>query len=927
MINTWSDRLWGNRFMSDDLFLSYSRRESKEFVARLAAALEARGKDAWVDLEDIPPASQFMEDLKEGIGGSDAFCFVLSPAALASDYCRTELEFAVERNKRMIPIAHRRLVEAPPEPLGSHSWIPQEGLFEDDFDASLDELVAALETDVEWVRGHTRWGQRAASWQQRGQDHGALLRGQELRDAESWLAGQADKKPAPTASHTEFILRSQRGARSRTRKVLAAVATALVISLVLAGVAFWQRSVAIENFREATGVRLVSEAQAMLGDLSPGGEVRAMQQLLVAAALTGAPDRNAIYDAVVGLATLDKVIRTPGSFVFNPTYSPDGTLVATGGGDGDFAVRLWDADTGRPHGDPLEGHEGNVSAVSFSPDGARLVSASAQDGSVRFWDVQTREQLGDPLEVGDSAPYVLFSRDGTRVNVVADRKLQSWDVTTRKPVTLLDGVDKVAFSPARSRLAVADAATIRLFDWGTGQPIGSPQTAHTEDVGDLEFSPDGTRLVSASMDSTLRQWDTGTGEPVGNPLSGHDKEVGSVAYSPDGTLIASAGADNSVRLWDSATGKPVGTPLPGPKGLTQGLAFAPDGNRLAVSGSDGILRIFNVGAARTLTGVAVAFGPNGALATGDRNGTVRLWDPVTHRPLGPLVPGHTAGVFRLLFSPDGQQLISSGEDGTVRFWDPRTGKAVGTPITVGDAAVSALAFSPDSTRIVTGSSKGAVRVWDAMTRRPITAELRDAEGAALAAVLYDDSPNTGALIVTPTGGHLVAWNGESGEKTYHENVGIAFTAAFDGDQTTAGLGTVDGRVVLADLETGELRQLPARGHTDALTAMEFGPHGDRVVTGGRDAAVRLWDADTGETIGRPLTGPADYIVNVAVSRDGESVAAGSFNDEVWVWPAVGDPKDLCAKLTANMSRKQWDEWVSPDIDYITVCPDLPISPD
>ena len=61
------------------------------------------------------------------------------------------------------------------------------------------------------------------------------------------------------------------------------------------------------------------------------------------------------------------------------------------------------------------------------------------------------------------------------------------------------------------------------------------------------------------------------------------------------------------------------------------------------------------------------------------------------------------------------------------------------------------------------------------------------------------------------------------------------------------------------------------------------------------------------------------------------MACGSFRAAqtvpIRVWPAVAGPKDLCDKLTANMSHKQWNEWVSPDIDYIKVCPDLPMPPD
>ena len=910
--------------MANDAFLSYSRKESKEFVARLAAALEARDRDCWVDLDDIPPASEFMQDLRDGIGGSDAFCFVLSPRALESEYCRRELDYALERNKRIIPIAHRRLTDAPPEPLASHSWIPQEGLFDDDFDSSVDELIRALDTDVDWVRGHTKWGQRAEGWQRGGHDRGALLRGQELRDAETWLAGQAGKTPAPTAAHAEFVLRSQRESRNRTRKLLSAVAVALVISLALAGVAFWQRSVAIKNFRQATGVRLVSEAQAMLADSRTGGDSRALQQLVIAAALTGKPDRDAVYDAVVQQHALKKIVNSNG-FVYQPAYSPDGTLIAAGTEGG--AIQLWDAATGKPHGEPLTGPEGNTPVVSFNSDGTQLVSASV-DRTIRRWDVRTGQQVGKMFNLDEVPSWVAFGNHDTKLGLIAGDRFRIVDAETGEVTAgLPEPVDKIALSPGSDRLATARGKTVRISTMST-TPVGPLTEAHTDDVVSLAFTPDGTRLVSGSHDKTVRVWDAVTGMPIGAPLTGHEAEVTAVAVSPDGTLIASGSLDHTVRLWDVGTRRPVGAPIPATDALLMGLAFSPDGRSLAVGGSDHTLRILDVGAARTVTGTSVAYGPDGVIITGDSGGGVRRWDGVTHEPLGPAVAGHTKGVVRLMSSPHGQTLISAGDDGTVRIWDPRSGQPDGEPIRIGDTAVVAVSLDDQGKRFATGSMDGGAQIWDSQTRQPVTGVLRSTEvaaGTATAVALGSDGTRVASLTVNPTrGANLTIWDDDSGKPVYSDDMGVAFTGAF-GSDTTMVLGGVEGTVAFLDFAAEEPLQHTAVGHTDAVTTAVYSSQNDRVATGSRDGEVRLWDAVTGTAIGRPITGPREAVVNAVFSDDGTQVAVATTDNEVWVWPAVSSPTDLCAKLTQNMSRKQWDEWVSPDIDYITGCPDLPIA--
>jgi WD40 repeat protein len=273
-----------------------------------------------------------------------------------------------------------------------------------------------------------------------------------------------------------------------------------------------------------------------------------------------------------------------------------------------------------------------------------------------------------------------------------------------------------------------------VWDTGSGQELLT-LAGHADRLAFIAFSPDGTRLATASYDGTAKVWDSRSGEEL-LTLEGHTNRVFGVAYSPDGTRLATASQDGTAKVWDvSAAGEELFT-LADPNGSALWrIAFSPDGTRLVTATEDGIARVWDVSATswgrllHTLTGhtervVGLAFSPDGArLATASFDATVRVWDldVFDGKELASL-SGHNAAVWDVAFSPDGTLLATSSFDGVARLWDVSTVLDVvmeGTGSTVSgqelltlhhNNAGPDLAFSPDGKRLAT-TNTGAVHIY------------------------------------------------------------------------------------------------------------------------------------------------------------------------------------------------------------------------
>ncbi len=227
------------------VFISYSRKDL-HFANRLDAALKARGFEPLIDRTEIYAFEEWWTRIEGLIARADTVVFVLSPDSVASEVALKEVAFAASLNKRFAPIVcHHVDDKQVPDALARLNYI----FFDDpaQFDRSADQLAEALNTDISWIRQHTEFGEQARRWAAAKMPSGLLLRSPVLEQAERWIASRPRGAPAPT-DETQAFVRNSRQAATRRRNVLTgSLAAGLVLALGLAGLAYWQRGVAVEQ--------------------------------------------------------------------------------------------------------------------------------------------------------------------------------------------------------------------------------------------------------------------------------------------------------------------------------------------------------------------------------------------------------------------------------------------------------------------------------------------------------------------------------------------------------------------------------------------------------------------------------------------------------------------------------------------------------
>ena len=433
----------------------------------------------------------------------------------------------------------------------------------------------------------------------------------------------------------------------------------------------------------------------------------------------------------------------------NLEFSPDGFVLAVAPQSEHDARRpigahVWNMTSGELT-TVLAGHQGTILDLGFTPDGARLLTASF-DATVKEWDTATWTEMRTFFGAETSIIDLEISGDGTRVAVTGIQGMaRVFDLETFEVTHVLRGhsgtVDGVDLSPDGNTLLTASTTdlTNRLWDLREEafyELLALPDAARPHPAG-VAFSPDGSRLAASREVGKLTIWQFPEGQEV-RTFPGPGDVSDGIAFDPMGEYLVTAGI-GGIALFDS-DGEPLrnlseatsfhAAPSPDEEQLVSGVgsshaAFSPDGERLVTSGVDGTylwMRPFTdePHLLSEMSGYASSFHPSGDLvALSLDDGTVGSAGLVEIRDLdsGEVVAeikGHQDAVWRLGFSPDGRWLVTASLDTTAVIWEVETfqpqHRLVGH-----QGAVLEVAFDPTRAEVATGSDDETVKIWSLET--------------------------------------------------------------------------------------------------------------------------------------------------------------------------------------------------------------------
>ncbi|KAJ8007181.1 hypothetical protein DPEC_G00114870 [Dallia pectoralis] len=542
-------------------------------------------------------------------------------------------------------------------------------------------------------------------------------------------------------------------------------------------------------------------------------------------------------------------------------------LLATCSNDSLMNTKLWNLNKPSSQ-NALIGHLEPVNHCCFSPDDNYL-STSSSDGTVILWDVSSANQWKsidlashlpeDSEQSGVIVKCSTWSADGRSIICGSRNVVFVFDVKTMENLLEIrigrgSSVQYCHACPSSNMVAVAlSHYAVELWDIERNKKMADC-SGHLSWVHGVQFSHDGSLLLSCSEDQTIRVWET---QKVHTTSAVSLKRDSAVLFSNGDITVVAADNRNRLQVRNGRTGALLFQSEEQVSRI-RSTAICPQTTAVVFGREDGTIQAGGLTAREVLRTIrwrtVQLLSPHRCLvlAVGLETGTTQVLEIPSGACLATL-QGHTRTVLHCQFTPDGQTLISSSEDGTIRVWRWMTGECV---LLEGHTeqvrCFSLLTTSPSETHLLSWSFDGTVKVWD-MTSGEALQSIMCHKGAVLAC---DVSPDGQLFATTSADKTAKVWSSASWEVVLllNDHQDCVRSCRFSWDGRRLATGDDNGEIRLWNIMDGALLQTCSRKNKDAMdsfhggwvTDLHFSPDNTVLVSTG--GYIMWWNVETGEAL-------------------------------------------------------------------------------
>lgn len=522
----------------------------------------------------------------------------------------------------------------------------------------------------------------------------------------------------------------------------------------------------------------------------------------------------------------------------------------------------------------ISGGHNWVSSIAYSPDGAVLASAGA-DNTIKIWQTANGKCQRSIYCKNFWITSISFSTDGkTLAAGCDDGMLRIWRIADGIMVqSSITGVMRcVVHSPDGKYLAAAnDSGDIFVYQLGNDMILNTAgQLAQMSSISALAFSKDSRYLASGDFYGEMKIWRLSDWSDL-KSFQGHDGTVWGLQFTSDGTKLVSASSDFTAKVWrvsDATCLLTMTHPV-----WVDCLALSPDNTTLATGCDDGVIRYWRMSDGYMMgesddTGsiLAVKYSNDGAtLASGNSEGKLDFWNTADYS-LRLELTKHHAIINQAAYSPDGSVAASASYDGTVRLWDTSDGTLLETIDGLGSPVYS-LAFSPDNQMLAFGTDDGIVRVWS-LAADKIAYTFTSHTQKVTSIVFTADSGN---IISASEDAKIIFTNlaTQTDYRTISELGSVQRIALSADEKTLASARTSSTAIRLFKTSDGSfIRSLT--GHSKAINSMAFSSDNIMLNSASADASIKVWQLSSGACLRTITTQTA--INSMAPSPDGKVFA-------------------------------------------------------